>query len=211
MPSKEMVNIRKEMPGPLRIDAPSPWIRRFAPLIAAGGTVLDVACGNGRHARLLLGRGHRVVAVDRDVAAVADLAARSDVEIVAADLEDGSPWPLAGRQFAAVIVVNYLHRPLFPTLLDSLAEGGVLLYETFARGNEAFWRPRNPDHLLCSGELIDLVGARLQVVAYEHGRVESGPLPGIIQRLCAVNDRADSTRADGEPPPHPVEPGRPAE
>lgn len=187
----------------MRITAPSPWVRRFAPLVPAGGRVLDLACGNGRHARLFLERGYPVVAIDRETDTVADLASAPGVEVVTADLEDGG-WPLAGRRFAGIVVVNYLYRPLFSHLLDALAEGGVFIYETFARGNERFARPRNPDHLLRSGELIDLVGSRLQIVGYEHGLVETGPLPGVIQRICAINDRALSTRDDGEPEPHRV-------
>ncbi|MDX9862678.1 MAG: methyltransferase domain-containing protein [Rhodospirillales bacterium] len=189
----------------LRITAPSPWVKRFASLIAPGGRVLDLACGNGRHARHMIEQGCSAVVLDRDVAAVADLAGSPKVHVIEADLEDGTGWPLAGQRFDGIIVVNYLHRPIFPHLLDGLADGGVLIYETFARGNEVFWRPRNPDHLLRSGELLAIVGDRLQIVAYEHGLVETGPLPGVIQRICAVNDRARSTRADGEPPIHRVE------
>ena len=129
---------------------PSAWIERFAPLVRSGGAVLDLACGGGRHSRLFLDRGHPVTALDRDIAQ-AHLA--DGAEMIEADLENGSPWPLAGRRFAAVVVANYLWRPLFPQLLDSLDAGGVLLYETFALGNEAFGRPRNPDHLLERGEL----------------------------------------------------------
>lgn len=201
-----MVNSRDSAIGHrhLRITAPSPWVKRFAPLIPAGGRVLDLACGNGRHTRYLIERGWFAVALDRDTAAVADLAASPQVQVIEADLEDGGAWPLAGQRFDGIVVVNYLYRPLFPHLLDGLAEGGVLIYETFARGNEAFSRPRNPDHLLGSGELIDIVGGRLQIVAYEHGLVENGPLPGVIQRICAINDRGRSVRADGEPTPHPV-------
>ncbi len=144
----------------------------------------------------------------RNTAAVSDLAASPLVQVIEADLEDGGAWPLAGQRFDGIVVVNYLYRPLFRHLLDGLAEGGVLIYETFARGNEAFSRPRNPDHLLASGELIDVVGGRLQIVAYEHGLVESGPLPGVIQRICAINDRGRCDRADGEPAAHPVEAAR---
>lgn len=169
----------------LRVTEPSPWVRRFAPLVPAGGTVLDLACGNGRHARHFLDLGYSVVALDRDGAPVADLEGRA--EVVEADLEDGGPWPLGARTFAGVLVVNYLHRPLFGHLLDAVEAGGVLIYETFARGNERFARPRNPDHLLRDGELLEVVRGRLRVVAYEHGLIESGPLPGIIQRICAVN------------------------
>lgn len=186
-----------------RIVAPSPWFLRFAGL-APAGAVLDVACGNGRHGRVFLGRGHPVLFVDKDINAVAELASDPLAEIIEADLENGAELPFAGRTFAAVLVSNYLFRPLFPALLDALAPGGVLIYETFARGNEAFCRPRHPDHLLRAGELLDIAGDRLQVVAYEHGRVERNPIPGVVQRLCAVNDRGVSDRADGEPPVHPL-------
>lgn len=188
----------------LRVTEPSPWVVRFAPLVPKDGPVLDLACGNGRHARHFLARGHSVLAVDRDTEAVADLAGQDRAEILRADLEDGTDWPLAGRQFAGLIVVNYLHRPLFPLLLGALAPGGVLIYETFARGNERFFRPRNPDHLLRSGELLEWLRGHCQVVGYEHGLVETGPLPGVIQRICAVNDLAASRREDGDPEPHPV-------
>lgn len=161
-------------------DRPSPWVQRFAGLVPDGGAVLDVACGAGRHSRLFAGLGHPVVALDRDVAAMPDLAG---VERLQADLEDGSPWPLAGRRFAAVVVTNYLWRPLFPRLIDSLHDGGVLIYETFARGNERFGRPRNPDHLLRPGELLELAGGALSVVAYESGITAQ---PAVVQRLCAV-------------------------
>ncbi len=194
----------------LRITEPSPWVRRFAPLITRGGTVLDMACGGGRHARHLLAQGHPVVAVDKDIDPLADLADDPGAEIIRHDLEDGGPWPFPGRTFAGIIVVNYLYRPLFSDLLNSVAPGGVLIYETFARGNEVFSRPRNPDHLLKSGELLDLVHGRMQVIAYEHGIVEKGPIPGVIQRLCAVNDRDASQREDGEPEPHKVHPDTPS-
>ncbi len=191
-----------DTPTHLRITDPSPWFVRFAGLVEPGGEVLDVASGGGRHGRLFLDRGHRVVFVDRDVGALADLAVHRYADIVEADLERGAP-PFAGRTFAAVVVSNYLHRPLFPFLLDALQPGGVLLYETFARGNEAFCRPRHPDHLLRAGELLAAVRERLQVVAYEHGRVARNPIPGVVQRICAVNDLGP--RGDGEPPFHPLE------
>ena len=136
-------------------------------------------------------------------------------EVIEADLEDGSdPFsgdgPLAGRRFAGVLVSNYLYRPHNAALIDALEPGGVLIYETFARGNEAYNRPRNPDHLLQSGELLDLVRGRLQVVAYEHGIVDKNPCPGVIQRICAVNDLGNDLggggREDGEPAPHSVVP-----
>ena len=161
---------------------PSPWVARFAPLIRPGGSVLDLACGGGRHARMLLERGFAVTALDRDTDPVADLSHRA--EVLAADLEDGSPWPLAGRRFDGVVVTNYLHRPLFPLLIDLLADGGVLIYETFMRGNEAYARPRNPDHLLRPGELLEHL-APLQVVAFEQGYQET-PRPSVAQRAAAV-------------------------
>lgn len=186
-----------------RVTKPSPWVLRFAPLVPTEGAVLDVACGNGRHGRIFLKRGNPVVFIDRDVHAVSDLIARSKAEVIETDLEDGGGWPLVGRRFAAVVVSNYLHRPLFPHILDSLVPGGVLVYETFARGNERFCRPRNPDHLLRAGELIRRLDERFHIVAYEHGLVETGPLPGVIQRICAISEN----QTDGdEPEPRPVAP-----
>jgi SAM-dependent methyltransferase len=168
-----------------RAAASSSWVARFAGLIPAGGTALDLACGGGRHSRLLLGLGHPVVAVDRDLAGVADLEGAPGFEAIAADLEDGSPWPLAGRRFAGVIVTNYLHRPLLPTLVASVAPGGILIYETFGRGNERFGRPSNPDFLLAPGELLAAVRDQFHVIAYEHG-VVTLPKPAVVQRLCAA-------------------------
>ncbi len=183
---------------------PSPWVRRFARLVPKPGTVLDLACGGGRHARYFLALGYRVVAVDKEVDALADLETRA--EVVRADLEDGSAWPLPGRQFAGIVVTNYLYRPIFPHLFESLAPGGVLVYETFAQGNERFSPPRNPDHLLKSGELLRRVAGAMQVVAYEHGLVERGDCPGVVQRICAIKDLEASPREDGEPDPHPRHP-----
>jgi SAM-dependent methyltransferase len=159
--------------------SPSRWVARFAPLVRPGGTVLDVACGGGRHSRLFLERGHRVTGVDKDVA---QCLFAEGAELIAADLENGAPWPLPGRTFDGLVVTNYLWRPLFPALLDALAPGAVLIYETFAQGNEAFGRPRNPDHLLKRGELLDLTRG-LTVVAYEDGTVEG---VAVVQRICAV-------------------------
>ncbi|MSO73540.1 MAG: class I SAM-dependent methyltransferase [Alphaproteobacteria bacterium] len=163
---------------------PSPWVVRFVPLIPAGASVLDLACGRGRHVRLLLGRGHTVVALDRDAEALAALPRSPALEIITADLENGSPWPLAARRFAAIIVTNYLHRPLFPMLLDALAPSGLLIYETFAVGNERFGRPSNPDFLLKPGELLEVVRGVCAVIAYEHLEVAE-PRPAVVQRICA--------------------------
>ena len=165
--------------------APSAWIARFAPLIPTSGPVLDLACGQGRHARFLAGLGLAVEAVDRDEAALAALASMPGIGTRCADLEVG-PWPYAPRRFAGIVVTHYLHRPRLPLLLDALAEGGVLLYETFMVGQERFGRPSNPDFLLRSQELLELARAGgLRVLAYEEGEQ---PGPVVMQRLCAVRE-----------------------
>ncbi|WP_029009177.1 class I SAM-dependent methyltransferase [Azospirillum halopraeferens] len=165
--------------------AAAAWVVRFAGLVAPEGSVLDLACGGGRHLRLFRDRGHPVTGVDRDLGGVADLTGAPGVELIRADLEDGSPWPLAGRRFAGIVVTNYLHRPLFGPLIDALAPGGVLLYETFAAGNERFGKPSNPAFLLHPGELAEAVRGHLQVVAFEQG-VTARPRPAVVQRLAAV-------------------------
>ena len=145
--------------------------------------MLDLACGHGRHARFLAGRGCRVTAVDVDEACGQSLADVPGVEFHKADLESG-PWPFAAASFDAIVVVHYLHRPLLPRLAAALAPGALLVYETFARGNERFGRPRNPDFLLRPRELLDAF-ADLRVLAFEDG-VVAGALPAMIQRLAAV-------------------------
>jgi SAM-dependent methyltransferase len=157
---------------------------RFSALVADGARVLDVACGRGRHSRWFAARGCRVVAVDRDPAALDGLASVAGVTPVSADLET-HPWPFEAEKFDAIVVTHYLHRVLFPNLLHALADDGVLLYETFARGNEAYGKPSNPDFLLADGELLTIVGRSLIVVAFEQGRIESEP-PAVMQRLAAV-------------------------
>jgi len=173
------------MNGPRPAVPASSWVVRFAPLITADGLVLDLACGSGRHTRYLWANGHSVVALDRSTEALKPLKIIPGVEIVVADLDEGNPWPLAGRRFAGIVVTNYLHRPLFPVILDALADNGVLIYETFARGNEAFGKPSNPDFLLQPGELLDIARNSLRVVGFEEGIVSS-PRPAVIQRICAV-------------------------
>lgn len=191
-----------QLPKHLKITDPSPWIQRWAPLIAPEGSVLDVAAGGGRHGRFLLEQGFNVTFLDKNAEPLADLENHPGAEVIKTDLEDGSPWPLGERTFDAILVVNYLHRPLFDDLLAALNPGGVLIYETFALGNEDYARPRNPDHLLKSGELLEWVHGKLQVVGYEHGLVETADIPGVKQRLCAVKDLDLSTREDGEPAAH---------
>lgn len=174
------------MTGPHDDLAPSAWIERFALLVSGGGTVLDVACGTGRHCRYFLAAGRKVVGVDRYNAGIVDLLGTPGFEFVDANLEIGRPWPFDGRKFDAIVVTNYLYRPLLPTLAESLAQGGVLLYETFAKGNERYSRPSNPDFLLDPGELLAAYADRLQIVAYEHGIVHR-PSPAVVQRICAVD------------------------
>jgi SAM-dependent methyltransferase len=161
---------------------PAAWIARFAHLVPAKSPVLDVACGQGRHSLFFLGRGHKVTAVDIDLSG---MAAAAGLELVQADLEgEGAIWPFAGRRFGAVVVVNYLWRPLFPALIEAVAPGGVLLYDTFAVGQERHGKPRNPDHLLKPGELLEAVRGRLEVRAYEFG--ETGEPPMVRQSICAL-------------------------
>ncbi|HIJ63210.1 MAG TPA: class I SAM-dependent methyltransferase [Rhodospirillaceae bacterium] len=173
------------------MDKLSQWIVRFAPLVPEQASVLDLACGGGRHARFFLARGAHVTCVDRDLSGVADLAGR--VELIAADLESGRPdaWPLASRRFDLVVVTNYLFRPLLARLPDCLTSGGLLLYETFGLGQERFGRPRNPDFLLRPGELLALAEGRLTVIAYEDGIEQRAAGPTVVQRICArSNDGA---------------------
>lgn len=150
--------------------------------------MLDVACGSGRHLRWMAAQGFVVTGIDRDAAALAPLAGHGHTFV--ADLETG-PWPLPGERFNGVVVTNYLWRPLWPSLLDSLAPGGVLIYETFAVGNEAFGKPSNPAFLLRPGELLEVCRG-LHVVAYEDGLLDAPPRR--IQRIAAVNAPADGTR-----------------
>jgi SAM-dependent methyltransferase len=189
----------------LGLDEPSPWVARFAPLIPQG-EVLDLACGGGRHARLLASLGHAVQAVDRDADAL-QRATGPGITVRQMDLEGSEdspcPWPFQEGVFAGIVVTNYLHRPLFPGLLASLASGGVLIYETFALGNERFGRPSSPRFLLRPGELLDAVRAHgqdrandkgeLRVIAFEDGYIDL-PKPAMVQRICVL--KADAQMHD---------------
>ncbi|HYF19039.1 MAG TPA: class I SAM-dependent methyltransferase [Ramlibacter sp.] len=166
--------------GPHGTPEPSAWVRRWSHLVPAGTSVLDVACGHGRHLRWFAGRGHPVVGVDRDPDAIA--AASPLGRAVQADIENG-PWPFGAETFGGVVVTNYLWRSLMPTVVAAVAPGGVLLYETFAEGNETVGKPSRPDFLLRHGELLALC-AGLHVVAYEDGFLD-GP-PRYVQRIAAV-------------------------
>jgi SAM-dependent methyltransferase len=180
---------------------PSPWVRRWARLVAPGGAALDVAAATGRHARFLAQRGHPVTALDRDAAALATMQGVPGIETLECDLE-GAPWPLAPeRRFAAIVVTNYLHRPLLPRLIDALAPGGLLIYETFAQGNERFGKPSNPAFLLAPGELLAVCTPALRVIAYEDGFLPQ-PRQAVIQRICAVREAlcqpaSDTSEKDG--------------
>jgi len=172
-----------------RSGAPSPWLQRWAHLLPPGGTALDLACGSGRHLRWLAAQGLRPTGIDRDAAALdacADLAQAGTATLLQADVE-GGPWPLPGQAFDAVVVTHYLWRPLWPQILASLAPGGVLLYETFADGNQTVGKPSRPDFLLQPGELLTRC-AGLRIVAYEDGFLD-GP-PRFLQRVAAVRPAA---------------------
>ena len=175
------------------IDEPSAWVVRFAELVPKASDVLDIACGGGRHSKFFLSRGHGVTAVDRDLSRLSLAQDTPGFSALEADLEDADHplfdgGPLEGRQFGAVVVTNYLYRPLFPSIIASLQPGGVLIYETFALGNERFGRPRNPAHLLKEAELLDAVRGRLAVIAYEDIE-RPAPKRARIQRICATLSR----------------------
>ena len=175
-------------------EEPSAWVRRWSHLVTPGGMVLDVACGQGRHARWFHGLNHPLALVDRAQEAIDSIAIPAAAcEAVVADIENG-PWPFAGREFAAVVVVNYLWRPLMPTLVASLAHGGVLIYETFTQGNESVGKPSRADFLLRPGELLEVCQG-LRVVAFEDGFEEGWPdrSPRFVQRIAAA--RAVKTAA----------------
>ena len=177
-------------PIPHGDEAASAWVQRWSHLVPEGGSVLDVACGRGRHVRYLHQCGLRVVAVDRSAEAIAAIGLPPErCETCVADIENG-PWPFAGRLFDAIVVTNYLWRPLLTTLLASLAPGGVLIYETFAAGNETVGKPSRSDFLLQPGELLQVCQA-LRTVAYEDGfeaGVEDRPSPRFVQRIVAVRE-----------------------
>jgi SAM-dependent methyltransferase len=149
-----------------------------------GGTVLDLACGSGRHSALLASQGHSVLAVDRDISALTSLEG-AFLQAQQLDLE-GSDWPLLGKQFSGIVVTNYLYRPFIDELPKMLSQGGVLIYETFADGNAEFGKPSNPNFLLKPGELLALAErSALKVIAYEDICLDQ-PKPAMVQRICAV-------------------------
>ncbi len=165
---------------------PSEWVRKFAEMIAKPGAILDVACGKGRHARYFLANGFQVTAVDIDTSGLDDIAEHKALGVIEADLELAG-WPFSGLQFEGIVVTNYLHRPQFPDLVEALAPGGVLIYETFAVGNEKFGKPSSPDFLLRENELRNYFERYLQVLAYEQ-IVDTVPTMAVRQRLCAIKN-----------------------
>ena len=181
-------------------EPPSDWVKRWSALVVPGGVVLDVACGHGRHARWFHSRNHPLVLVDRSQVALEFIANQGlHCEAVVADIE-GGPWPFTDRQFDAVVVTNYLWRPLLQTLVGSLRPGGVLIYETFTQGNETVGKPSRPDFLLRTGELLEACRT-LRVVAFEDG-FESGPSdqsPRFVQRIAAVRETVDADKASHTP------------
>jgi len=163
---------------------PSRWVIRFTHLVRAGGSVLDVAAGQGRHCQWFLDGEYSVVAIDRDLSPLGWLE-HPALEKHEADLEDGEGWPLGDRAFDAVVVTNYLWRNIFDDIVNAVRHDGVLIYETYAEGNERYGRPRRPEFLLQPGELLARVAPRLEVVAYEHGFSEH-PSARVVQRICAI-------------------------
>lgn len=188
--------------------APSGWVQRWSPLVPRGGGVLDLACGTGRHMHWFATRGHAVCGVDRlpdALAALAPLVAEGRAETLLADIE-ASAWPLAGRVFDAVVVTNYLWRPLWPHILASIAPGGVLIYETFAQGNESVGKPSRADFLLRPGELLQACDS-LRVVAFEDGFLDAPAR--FVQRIAAV--RAAPAAGPGQPARFPLQDRPPLE
>lgn len=174
----------------------SAWVARFAAQVPQG-PVLDLACGGGRHSALFARRGHAVLAVDRNREALVEVeklglpnieTACIDLELPLVEARAQASWPFQPKRWAGIVVTNYLHRPLFPDLFASLADGGVLIYETFALGNEKHGKPSNPAFLLAPGELLALCAAAspgLHVLGYEDGTVRA-PKPARVQRICIV-------------------------
>lgn len=170
--------------------SPSPWILRFSGQVPAGGEVIDIACGAGRHGRLFLEKGHPVTFVDIDTSGLDDLGGRSDVAVIETDLEAEGYWPFTGHAYAGVVVTNYLWRPIMPAIIGMVAPGGLLIYETFAVGNEAFGKPNNPDYLLKADELLEAVDGTLEVLAFEQVEVDT-PKRAVVQHIAARNSQAD--------------------
>jgi SAM-dependent methyltransferase len=176
--------------APKRIENRTPmvsnWVRKYISLIPSRKIVLDLACGSGCNTRFLLDQGYTVAALDKDVSQLADISGKPNLKIYEFDLETNADFPFNKEELAGIIVTNYLYRPLFTDLIDALSHGGVLIYQTFMAGNEAYGRPSNPNFLLKINELNDVFANKLDVVAFEQG-YEKNPKPSVIQKICAVN------------------------
>ena len=171
------------MIGQNLIEKPSPWIVKYTPLIRKEGSVLDLACGNGRHAIWLAKQGYQVDAIDRDAQVVSNMAGMDNINVFIVDLE-ASDWPHSDQRYDGIIVSRYLYRPLLQTLAAILNPGGVLIYETFMAGNEHYGKPSNPDFLLLPNELLEIYSPLLSIIAFEQGE-ETTPKPAVMQRICA--------------------------
>jgi SAM-dependent methyltransferase len=168
------------------VSEPSEWVRRYAPLIKQGGRILDLAAGSGRNARWLAEQGYLVEAVDRDAAALDSMQGLANISLQLADLENAA-WPYGNQRFDGIVVCRYLYRPLLSLLAASLATQGVLIYETFMAGHEAYGRPQNPEFLLRPNELLQAFVPELTPVAFEQGLI-TNPQTAVIQRICLVKD-----------------------
>ena len=167
--------------SPTTFGQPEPWVTSHAHLVSPG-PILDLACGKGRHGRYFLPQ-HPVTFIDKKISGVSDLAPNPNVQLIEYDLENEQPWPFKPEQFSCIVVINYLHRPLFPYVLESLIPNGILIYKTFAEGNEKFGRPRNPNFLLKENELLEIVKGDFEVINFFHGK-ETNP-DRITQSICA--------------------------
>jgi len=167
------------------MNAPAAWLVQHSELLPRTGSALDVACGRGRHALWLAERGLTTLALDRDADAVRELndLARDRRLPLSAEVRDleGHPRPFLGASFDVIVVVHYLHRPLFPALVAALAPRGVLVYETFTRAQAARGKPTNPDFLLEPGELLELVRP-LDVLVSREGDYDGRMIASVIAR-----------------------------
>lgn len=168
------------------IGNPSSWVIKHAPLIRKGGQVLDLACGNGRHAIWLARHGYRVEAVDCDAQVVKEMLGMDNISVTVTDIEAGE-WPITDQRYDGIVVSRYLYRPLLSTLAQMLNPGGVLIYETFMVGNERYGKPSNPDYLLLQDELLSFYATLLKINSFEQGE-EHNPRPAVMQRICATKD-----------------------
>lgn len=195
MPAEKSSNTATDQHGTGPV---SDWVARFLPLVRSGGTVLDLACGKGRHAIHAARLGYQVTAIDRNAEALGQLRNIGGITPIEHDLEtEDAAIPLSAGSLDGIIVTNYLHRPLFGQLAGLLAPGGVLIYETFAIGNEQFGKPSNPAFLLAEGELLQVFGS-LTVIAFEQG-IMPRPQEAVRQRICCVRERPPAGTACPQP------------